>query len=458
MSINSFTLRVEATDRNGASGSLSDTTLVTILLSNENEYPPVFSQNTYLVSIKESEPVGYQFLQVSSSDKDRGPDGDVYYFFTNNTSRSFFVLDSITGNFFLQRRLDFETSQRYSFNVTVSDMGSIPKTSRATVIVNVENVNDEIPDCPMSFFAKDVREDFPIQNTVLTINCTDKDAGTYGQLNFLIEEVNGLIGSGSFKIDNSGQLSLASSLDYETHTVQLLKINIHDGGIPPKSTEVMVKITVLNINEAIPIFNVLPSVLTIPESSPIGHIVVKVSARDNDTADTLTYFFTTPSNEFEIDSVHGDIKVKTLLDFESKKLFSLYITAADSGTVPQSYSAQTTLTVMLSDVNDSPPVFSSSVYQRNIQENQPAGSTFATLTVTDADSGSNAQATFLIVNGDTTNTFRVTRDGPGNCDVSLSTPSLLDYEQKSQYTLLIRATDSGGLSAEATLAIQVSIF
>ena len=50
-------------------------------MSNANEYPPVFSQEKIiiLVSVKESEPVGFQILQISASDKDKGPDGEVYY-------------------------------------------------------------------------------------------------------------------------------------------------------------------------------------------------------------------------------------------------------------------------------------------------------------------------------------------------------------------------------------------
>ena len=84
----------------------------------------------------------------------------------------------------------------------------------------------------MSFMLKDIREDFPVKNTILQISCSDKDAELYGKLSFLVENVNGLVRPGTFKIDNSGRLSLTSSLDYETCNVLLLKISVCDGGSP----------------------------------------------------------------------------------------------------------------------------------------------------------------------------------------------------------------------------------
>ena len=48
----------------------------------------------------------------------------------------FFVLDSSTGQIFLRRPLDFETSVRHELNITATDLGSTSRSGSAAIIVN----------------------------------------------------------------------------------------------------------------------------------------------------------------------------------------------------------------------------------------------------------------------------------------------------------------------------------
>ena len=95
-------------------------------------------------------------------------------------------------------------------------------------------------------------------------------------------------------------------------------------------------------------------------------------------------------------------------------------------------------------VNHAPT--SVSLANAGVAENQPAGALVGRLAGTDPDAG--ARLTYSLVGGDAT-AFRIT----GN---ALETAGPFDFEAKSGYSLVVRATDQWGLSVERTLAVAVT--
>lgn len=83
-----------------------------------------------------------------------------------------------------------------------------------------------------------------------------------------------------------------------------------------------------------------------------------MTANDVDTNPPLTYFFTEETNEFSIDRFSGKIILGKKLDYESKKEYKLAITASDTA-----HTAQTTLIIRVTDVNDNAPAFWQPAYQ-----------------------------------------------------------------------------------------------
>ena len=88
----------------------------------------------------------------------------------------------------------------------------------------------------------------------------------------------------------------------------------------------------------------------------------------------------------------------------------------------------------ITDVNDSPPIFTQSVYNATISEAAPDGSVITTVSAQDADIGSNAVITYSIVSGN---------DGSFSIQPNTGkiTASDLDRERNARYELGIRASD-----------------
>lgn len=67
-SLSSYILTVTAKDRNGASGALSATCLVTVTVTAVNQYDPVFTSSTYSYTVAENTAVGTELVQVRDED------------------------------------------------------------------------------------------------------------------------------------------------------------------------------------------------------------------------------------------------------------------------------------------------------------------------------------------------------------------------------------------------------
>ena len=76
------------------------------------------------------------------------------------------------------------------------------------------------------------------------------------------------------------------------------------------------------------------------------------------------------------------------LDYERSHVISFTVIATDSLTPSSALSSTATVSVSLIDINDNTPVFQPHPTQYSVEENSPNGTLVATITATDADSGS----------------------------------------------------------------------
>ena len=160
-----------------------------------------------------------------------------------------------------------------------------------------------------------------------------------------------------------------------------------------------------------------------------------VSALDHDAGDSLTY--SVSDSRFEI--VDGDLKLKSgvSLDHETEPHVTLTLTATDSGGL----TTQQTVTIDVTDVNEAP--YNLTLTGSDIAENVPGG-VIGTVSALDHDAGDSltysvSDSRFEIVNG----------------DLKLKSGVSLDHEAEPQVTLTLTATDSGGLSTQHTVTIDV---
>lgn len=124
------------------------------------------------------------------------------------------------------------------------------------------------------------------------------------------------------------------------------------------------------------------------------------------------------------------------MDYELITSYQVFITATDGGT-PQ-LTGSSTITINIVDENDNNPMFSASTYRQSIGENSQEGSVIEILQATDADSTSNAELVFSLLEG--TDVFEV--DNSSGI-VTVLNSILLDYEVQRSFSLLVEVRDMG---------------
>ena len=139
--------------------------------------------------------------------------------------------------------------------------------------------------------------------------------------------------------------------------------------------------------------------VTIPENKPVGSTIAGVTADDDDDGRNgqVSYYITGGHTEdlFSIDESRGYLKIAKSLDYETVIEHKLDVTARDQGVIPRHTTRE--FTVHLTDVNDNAPVFRQEVYDADVVENSPSGTSILRLSADDADTSTNAVIRYYIM-------------------------------------------------------------
>ena len=107
----------------------------------------------------------------------------------------------------------------------------------------------------------------------------------------------------------------------------------------------------------------------------------------------------------------------------------------------------TTVNLTINPVNDAPAITGATF---SIPENSPSGTVVGTVSGTDLDGDA---LSYGIAAGNTGGAFAI---HPQSGQITVADAALLDYETTPQFVLTVRATDPGGLSADATVTIDLT--
>uniref|UniRef100_A0A3Q2Q645 Cadherin 7 n=1 Tax=Fundulus heteroclitus TaxID=8078 RepID=A0A3Q2Q645_FUNHE len=218
-----------------------------------------------------------------------------------------------------------------------------------------------------------------------------------------------------FTIDeNTGDIHATKRLDREAQAYYTLQAQAIDRKtnlpVEPRS-EFVVKVQDINDNE--PKFLDGPYLAGVPEMSPLGTMVVQVAATDADdptygNSARVVYSIIHGQPYFSVEPKTGVIRTALPnMDRETRDQYVLVIQAKDMVGQMGGLSGTTSVTVMLTDVNDNPPRFS---YQYTVLESLPVQSVVARIKAADADIGSNAEMDYRIMDGDGPGMFNITTD------------------------------------------------
>ncbi|XP_078692007.1 protocadherin-like wing polarity protein stan [Branchiostoma floridae x Branchiostoma belcheri] len=455
-----YTLVVKAMD--GGTPELTSTATVEVEILPVNENPDFSALTTpFISSVPESSAIGTNIATLTAVDNDYGSQGELTYSlgYVTTPTTEVLTLDPDTAVLKVATALDYETQDKvYTLTVTATDGGGGSAVFTATV--SITDVNDNTPVFSPATYTTSVNEDTAaVGDSVITVAATDADDGAFGTLEYVISAGNG---DGIFTISSTtGLITIQSttSLDYETTTQYALTVLGKDGatGADQRTATVTVYVDVDPANEFDPVFtspSSSPFAVSIAESAALGSQLYTVVATDQDSGSDgdIKYSITSGDlGKFNIDETTGIVYVADTLDKETLDTYSLAIRATDQGTTARS--ADITLAVTVTDVNDNSPACSPDVYTATLAENAAAGSIVAGLFCTDADAdATNSALTYSITAGNAEGKFEVSTAG----FVTIATGQSLDYETTTSYQLEVSVSDVSGTAVTAEVAVAVT--
>lgn len=141
-----------------------------MVIEDVNDNAPEFGSNTVRISVPEDVPIGSPLYQAHARDRDSGENGIIRYRLyasgPSGSSRDLFSIDPRLGFLTLTRHLDYELAQRHSLVIVASDTGIPSLSSNLTLVVEVQDVNDNAPVFERAEYSVTVLESLPINSQV----------------------------------------------------------------------------------------------------------------------------------------------------------------------------------------------------------------------------------------------------------------------------------------------------
>ncbi|XP_057677236.1 protocadherin-16-like [Corythoichthys intestinalis] len=438
-----FNLTVVAED--GGRPSLSTSQLLHVQVMDVNDEAPLFQKTVFETRVLENQGPGTTVLTVAAVDRDHGSNGHVTF---GGVTEDGFVINPSTGVITTTKELDKEHRDQYILTVYAQDGGLPPNFAKATVRVEVEDVNDNAPVFSQPWYGLEVPENqAPVE--LCFLRATDPDSGAGGELEYRITAGDT---DGDFHLHAStGALSTQRGLDRETKAEYTLEVTAMDRGSPPLSTAVTVHVRVLDVNDNAPIFGKASYSAEVSEDAAEGSQVLTVSAMDADVDANgkVLYFLSHEAHgAFTVNEHSGQISTSFPLDREKQASYTFLVFATDlSPASPRNSSAQVTITI--TDINDNAPVFIQDPLVIEVSSKR-SQRVLATMKAEDKDFGANGSVFYRFaapVKGFSINSL--------TGQIQATEP--LDSLSQSQRTLIVEAMDQGtpAQSSQGVVVIYV---
>uniref|UniRef100_A0A3Q3VQT3 Cadherin domain-containing protein n=1 Tax=Mola mola TaxID=94237 RepID=A0A3Q3VQT3_MOLML len=324
-----YEIDIEAVDR----GGLSDSSKVVIDVGDVNDNSPVINIISSSNSIGEDSNMNTVVAVMSVNDPDSEENGKVQCRINKNIPFAITPTSSYLYSIETDSELDRETASEYNISVTCSDEGVPSLSSSVTLTLHISDVNDNAP-----VFEKSSYEAYIVENntpglSIFTVKARDADWNQNARVSYMLEDssVNGVPVSSYVSVSaDSGVIHAVRSFDYEQIKDFQFRVKAQDGGSPPLSSNVTVKVLIQDQNDNPP--QVLYPVQTggsvvaemVPPSADVGYLVTKVVAVDVDSGQNawLSYKLHKATDRalFEVGLQNGEIRtVRQVSDKDAVK-------------------------------------------------------------------------------------------------------------------------------------------
>ena len=342
----------------------------------------------------------------------------------------------------------------------------IPSNSVTKYItVHVVNSNDNSPLFHKSFYNVTLKEDFAINQIFLFVDASDADVNS--SLVYSLPTTNNSRHAGMFGINAlNGGIYLNRYLDYEVEKYFIFSVQVRDehssNHTQSRVGHAIVQINVRNINDNAPKFASEKYIANVLPDTPVGTIVLTVSANDVD-GDALTYVLdgvnggssapqigkSVSNTAFELNDKTGEIRVRRLLTSFDSQQFNLTVRVFDGGLFSDECQ------VVIKEVSgNTPPVFTADTYVFSLKENKmhPEGEPLMQVTANDMDAGVAGEMVYKIITMETDLPFTI-----NEFNGIIKQVGNLNYEAKQTHTFLVRAADDGYPRRSASALVKIRV-
>ncbi|KAM3840184.1 protocadherin gamma-B5-like isoform 9-T9 [Vipera latastei] len=334
---------------------------VQIQIVDENDNYPEITVVSLFTPLPENSRSGTLVALINVKDKDAGDNGKITSYLQDDLP--FKILPSSNNYYTLQtdRLLDREKASQYNITITATDKGTPPLSTHKNILLQITDINDNAPVFKKASYSIYVPENNPSGASIFQIQAFDLDVDqnshiTYSILASNIEELP--ISSYISIHPETGTIYAQRSFDYEQFREFQLQVKAQDGGSPSLSSNVTVKVFILDRNDNSPqILSPSPESKDsaffemVPRSAEADYLVTKVVAMDADSGHNawLSYQLiqATELALFTVGSHTGEIRTaRSFVDKDAVKQ-KLVIVVKDNGQPP--LSASVTLNLVFAE-------------------------------------------------------------------------------------------------------------
>ncbi|KAM4621316.1 protocadherin beta-16-like [Polymixia lowei] len=351
-----YQLSIQAKDR----GGLYDSCKLIFDIIDVNDNSPIIDLMSTTQSVSEDSTSQTVVAVMSVHDPDSDNNGQVNCILGENIP---FIIKPTSNGFYslmTESDLDRERASEYNISVTCSDEGVPSLSSSVTLTLQISDVNDNAPVFERSSYEAYIVENNTPGLSIFTVKAKDADWNQNSRVSYLLEDssVNGVPVSSYVSISaDSGVIHAVHSFDYEQIKDFEFRVKAQDGGSPPLSSNVTVKILIQDQNDNAP--QVLYPVQTggslvaemVPRSADVGYLVTKVVAVDVDSGQNawLSYKLqkTTDRALFEVGLQNGEIR--TIRQVTDKDVVKQRLTVVVEDNGQPSRSATVNVNVAVAD-------------------------------------------------------------------------------------------------------------
>ncbi|XP_071982915.1 cadherin EGF LAG seven-pass G-type receptor 3 isoform X3 [Engystomops pustulosus] len=311
-------------------------------------------------------------------------------------------------------------------------------------LIRTRRAANRHPHFPQYNYQAQVAENQPPGTPVITMTAQDPDTGDSGRVMYTMDALMNSKSLELFSIDSvTGLISTTEILDRENMDLHYFRVTAIDHGSPRLSATSMVSVTVVDKNDHSPTFEQVEYRESIRENVEEGYPILQLRATDIDSQANanIKYRFVNEQaahSVFEIDARSGLITTSGLVDREKREKYSLIVEASDQGRDPGPRSSTVKVEITVLDENDNVPQFSEKRYIVQVREDIKPHTEIIRVTATDFDKDNNAVIHYNLISGNSRGQFSI-----DSMNGAIQVTSPLDFETEREYTLKVRAQDSG---------------